>query len=221
MIKTQPLSAKRPELQIYSPEFLSFISGLLKPDPKTRFSAQSALQHVWITSKIKKNSNPLKTPDLKLPSEGSLFKRFIFLVISYLFVEVPESKIIRKFYQVADFDCKGFVKKEDFIRELSKAGWEADAGLAGKVFDKWDIDKDGMVQFTEFKSAFLESSEVLTDRNLTWVFEFFKEKGKDFIYSKSVLDFLGFCFVGKYKKEGLNLSVPEKLGFDEFKSLLS
>ena len=222
MIKTQPLSSKRPELQTFSADFLDFISGLLETDVQKRFSTQSALQHVWITSKIKKNSNPSKIPNLKLSQEDNLFKKLVFVVISYLFIEESGIKKIRKLFEKIDYDYKGFIKKEDFVRGVLVAEDDSNArSLAAKVFDKWDLDKDGVVQFTEFKSAFLESSEVITERNLNWVFEFFRENGRNFMFSKKLVEFLGFCFIGKVKKEALDLSVPEKLEFDEFKNLLN
>ena len=223
LIKTNPLSSTNSELRNYSPEFLSFISGLLEPDPKKRFSAQSALQHIWISSKIKKNSDSsTMISELKLANEENLFKKLIFLVASYLFVEESEIKKVRKYFTSIDCEFKGFIKKEDIVREFSKSLDDFNASsLAGKVFEKWDMDKDGIIQFTEFKSAFLVRNVVLSERNLVWVFEFFREDGRNFMYSKKVLEFLGFCFIGKCKKECYNLTVPEKVDFGEFKTLLN
>ena len=223
LIKTNPLSPTRSELRVYSAEFQSFISGLLEPDPKKRFSAQSALQHIWISSKIKINSvSSALISELKLSNEENLFKKLIFLVASYLFVEESEIKKVRKYFKKIDCGFKGYIKKEDIIKEFSKNLDETNAlSLVGKVFEKWDLDKDGILQFTEFKTLFLDRNVLLCERNLAWVFEFFREDGRDFIYSKKVIEFLGFSFVGMCKKECFDLRVPEKIDFDEFKTLLN
>jgi calcium-dependent protein kinase len=223
IIKTQPLSSLRSEVQDKSANFRSFLDGLLQINPNKRFSAREALRHDWINSKIKTTFDPsLLVQEVRSVNEKNLFKKVFSLLSSYLFIENCENKKINQFFQKLDRNFEGSVKKEEYEKQLKNLFDEAGArDYAQIMFDSWDLDLDGEIQYLEFSSALMHRKNVSNEKKIEMVFSFFKESQENFIVSQKLSEFLGFCSSGKYLSCLKNQKIAEKLSFDEFKELLS
>jgi len=156
------------------------IKNLLKMDPKTRYTAQQALEHTWVKNKAPKaKEGALPTnmmSNLKgFRSQNKLKKAALHVIASQL----DESKIkaLRETFMQLDGNGDGLLNAAEMKEGLTKAGLAEIPPDLQQILESCDSDGSGVIDYTEFLAATLDKA-VYQKEEIVWqAFRLFDRNG--------------------------------------------
>ena len=161
----------------FSDNALDFLKSCLRKDPKTRFSAQEALNHQWFSG-LRDEVHSLNFLNLDIlknfgkNNENNEFKR---LVIKHIVKNMNdyEIKAIKETFNALDTENVGFV---DFIclkEGYKRANLNIEEEELISIFEKIDYNKDGKIDYIDFLSASCDYNILLNKESLINAFNYF------------------------------------------------
>jgi len=175
-------SFKSSEWNEISDDAKDLIKNLLVKDYKKRFSANQALNHVWI-KKLKESSDikPISKDNLsKIAKNIQSFQtnhKLQQAALSYIvhnLTKKEDLKEIRQVFVEFDTNCDGKLTKQEFVNGLSKVISTTEAQIeVNRIMDMIDGDNNGYIEYEEFIQASLHKDKLITEDNLKIVFNLF------------------------------------------------
>mmetsp|Transcript_15505 Transcript_15505/g.32738 ORF Transcript_15505/g.32738 Transcript_15505/m.32738 type:complete len:504 (-) Transcript_15505:72-1583(-) len=138
----------------------NLIRSLLKMNPSDRFTAQQALEHVWITEKAPRASNvPLGSGLVEnlrsFRSTNKLKKAALHVIASQLSEE--RIKDLRQQFIALDVNGDGMLSVKELKEGIKKSGLTSLAPDLQQIIEDVDSDRSGVIDYTEFLAATLDT----------------------------------------------------------------
>jgi len=160
--RTADVSFRHPTWKAVSDDALELIRGLLKKDPKERFSAEVALQHPWIQS-IAPQASDAPLPSTVLESlrgfvSNGLLKKAALNAIAHTFREEDLQKLRETFVRL-DENQDGTISMAELKASLEQSGPAAQQERLIELMKAMDLDGDGRIDYREFIASSIEKQQ--------------------------------------------------------------
>mmetsp|Transcript_8889 Transcript_8889/g.22399 ORF Transcript_8889/g.22399 Transcript_8889/m.22399 type:complete len:500 (+) Transcript_8889:126-1625(+) len=210
----------------------ALIRMLLKMNPRDRFTAQQALQHVWIDKKAP------KAPALNLEgsnfvdnlrgfrSQNKLKKAALHIIANQLNEE--QIKSLRETFMALDGNGDGFLTAAEMKEGLNKAGLKDIPSDLQQILEDVDSDGSGVIDYTEFLAATLDKARYLKEDVCWSAFRLFDKNGdgkisqeelKAVLATDEVQNAAGVSQIAQMMKE-LDTSGDGFIDFQEFMAMM-
>merc|ERR1712087_707170 len=169
-----------------SEHFKDFIRRALRKDPAERISIEDAIRHPWVqgvdAGDYRLNKDVMHY--LRQFKYQSRLKKEITRVLAANMTSEPSKQVLRHFKRL-DADNDGFLDKEELTYLLLDMGYVGH--MAGeeavKMIEHADKNKDGVVDFDEFKQVWYRKVLTTNDQYIHRVFDVFDDNGDGHIDS--------------------------------------
>jgi calcium-dependent protein kinase len=198
-----------------SKDLQDLLEKMLCPQPKLRISAAEALKHPWLSSGIKKKNIQTKIIEkvLKNPKLNDL-QNAVSLFINSMLNWNQEMDEENNCFELIDLDSNGKIDAFEFYKVSEKMfGIKQAKKITKSFFERFDLNRNGFIEYSEFINALSRSSKVLKDENLEKVFRIISCEGKEKVFLKDVEEFFGI-------KMGRNDFVNGLVSVNEFKMIV-
>jgi len=166
--------------KIISDDAKNLIKNLLKMNPRDRYTAEQALNHVWVRNKAPKASNvPLQggiVGNLKsFRSQNKLKKAALHVIASQL--GENQIKGLRETFMQLDDNGDGLLTAAEMKEGLAKAGLKDIPADLQQILEEVDSDGSGVIDYTEFLAATLDKKDY-QQKEVCWqAFRLFDRNG--------------------------------------------
>lgn len=208
-----------------SDESKDFIKGLLKVDPKERLTAAQALKHEWLSkeinlSDVKPSADLLQGvhTNLAMYAESDDFKKLALNIIAKK-SSTDEIFELRKVFDAIDEANDGTISFDALKKALTTSGKYTNDEIK-TVFDKLNVNHNGVIMYTEFLAAALESQGRIEERRVKEAFELLDVDNSGFISHANLKQILGPTCSDEYISgiiTSADVNGDGKISYDEFK----
>eukprot|EP00812_Abedinium_dasypus_P012548 NODE_605_length_1450_cov_685.542652.p1 GENE.NODE_605_length_1450_cov_685.542652~~NODE_605_length_1450_cov_685.542652.p1 ORF type:complete len:404 (-),score=135.79 NODE_605_length_1450_cov_685.542652:224-1279(-) len=172
----------------------NLIRNLLKLAPKERYSAEQALNHVWIKNKAPQAKNvPIQSglvDHLRAFRTQNKLKKAALQVIAQQLGE-SQIKALRDIFMQLDGNGDGLLTVAEMKQGLSNAGLKEIPPDLQAIMEDVDSDGSGVIDYTEFLAATLDK-KTYNDENILWqAFRVFDANGDGRISKEELQKVLG------------------------------
>jgi calcium-dependent protein kinase len=218
----------------------SFIRSLIAKDPKKRLTAMAAMQHPWIQMHLKGSisshlcvaaggADAVNSPiapgavarSMKHYAAYNKLKKLALMAIAHR-SDVREIQSLRDAFVVYDASGEGTISLKEFRTVLASQGYSPEDIF--QLFQGVDEDHDGLIHYSEFLAATIETMGVLEEERLADAFDLLDSDGSKEITKENLRQLLGKDAV-HYDLEAIMASVDKNNSggctFEEFKQLMS
>lgn len=210
------------KIQKFSKGFSDFIQGFFEINPKNRYSAIQALSHPWLKRMniIDKNIHSDITTKLRNLKFRSTFQKIMTIYINTFYIQ-NDSLELFKFFSAIDQDGNGLIEKDELEEELriNYSEYEAKA-LADEFFGSYDMNSNGVIDYSEFVTALSSQDLVLNDQNVEKVFKLLDKNHQGFISIKDIEDLIGMSRSLLFPEDSCYWNPNLKIDIKTFKNLL-
>jgi len=156
------------------------IKCLLRMNPRDRYTAEQALNHVWIKNLAPKATNvSLKAgmvDKLKsFQSQNKLKKAALHVIASQL--GEKQIKGLRETFMALDHNGDGLLTAAEMKEGLEKAGLKEIPEDLQKILEEVDSDGSGVIDYTEFLAATLDKKMYMNEDTCWAAFRIFDRNG--------------------------------------------
>jgi calcium-dependent protein kinase len=205
------------------------IRKLLAFNPKDRFTAEQALNHVWLQKTAPKAAavpmDKSHVDNLKNFRAVNKLKKAALHVIA---LQMPDSEIegLKAIFTSIDRNGDGQLTVQEVVEGLQKSGLD----LSALGFDVEDIlanidsNGSGVIDYTEFIAATLDKKKYIKQDRLWSAFRVFDVDGNGRISKAELHKILGEHFVGKNLDELIaecDLDGDGEIDFEEFVKMMN
>jgi calcium-dependent protein kinase len=208
----------------------NLIRMLLKMNPRDRYTAEQALNHVWVRNKAPKSQNqPLQNTlvdNLKsFRSQNKLKKAALHVIASQL--GESQIKALRDTFTTLDHNGDGLLTAAEMKEGLQKAGLKEIPEDLKQILKEVDSDGSGVIDYTEFLAATLDQKVYMAEDVCWQAFRIFdrngdgkisKEEIKMVLNSDDVKDAAG-KELGEIMKE-IDKNGDGNIDFNEFMTMM-
>lgn len=198
-IMTQDIRWDAPELQQLSPSAVSFLRHLLQRDPKTRPSAQQALEHPWVRESGAATNLPLSGSVVQRLQRFSTYGHLKQVVLRMIVEDMEKEASTRKYitdlkelFVELDTDHSGSVSLDELSDGLRKQGYVLSPSELEQLVRKMDADHDGDIVLPEFLTTLMDWNRVQKEQSwqayLDKAFNKLDTDGDGFISLDELLD---------------------------------
>ena len=162
-----------------SEEGQDLIRKMLAFDGERRITAQNALLHPWFLKNIDKNAltDSKHTETLKNLNQFNTSSKFQQAALAFMtnhMITQDETKQLMKTFEALDLNKDGRLSKDEIIAGYTLLeGAHAAESEAGRIMEMADVDKNGTIDYSEFVTATLNKTKLLTQERMKIAFEFF------------------------------------------------
>ncbi|CAD8086610.1 unnamed protein product [Paramecium primaurelia] len=177
-----------------SKEAKSFISKLLRVDPKRRLSAREALDDPWLVK-----HNPTTQLNLRVLENIRQFQAQTLLrqaLMSYMITQMSTQKEIQEIqneFTKLDLNHDGILSKDEFMKGYSQL--KSDTKLVEdeveRIIDLIDVNRSGMIDFSEFCMAAMNQEKLFSVQRIEQAFKIFDQNGDGFISKQDLEAIMG------------------------------
>lgn len=178
LIEKAPLRFPEEEWGSASTEVKDFINKLLNRDSKKRLSAEDAIQHPWIQERKKGFGDRKRAISVMKNMQSYRADRKLQQAVWQFYVSALSSKdeqgdLLRTF-QTLDVNGDGQLTREELIIGYKKLMPELDAEKeVDRILDIVDSNHSGVIDYSEFVTACISRSQLLTKEKLESAFKLF------------------------------------------------
>ena len=222
------LKFDKPRWKHISQQAKNFVASLIRLDPNKRLNADEALAHPWLHATFPlSDRRPDKTTlcdvanRLANYADGGEFRRLALMVIAYKSTAQDIAKL-RQVFELYDCSNDGTITLEGFKKGLEECCNLSDEDLK-ELFDRVDIDKSGVLDYTEFLAATLETMGNIEENRIAEAFDRLDEDSSGFISFENLRKILG----RHYTKEKVDQFISEadadndgQISYEDFKQML-
>merc|ERR1719316_2032004 len=172
---------------------------LLKMNPRDRYTAEQALNHVWVRNKAPKATNVNLSSGLvdhlrTFRSQNKLKKAALHVIASQL----GESQIkgLRETFMALDENGDGLLTVNEMKEGLKKAGLKEIPPDLQQIMQDVDSDGSGVIDYTEFLAATLDHRSYIKEDVCWSAFRVFDRNGDGKISPEELKQVLGDNDVG-------------------------
>merc|ERR1712146_287590 len=158
----------------------NLIRMLLKMNPKDRFTAEQALNHVWVKDKAPKSSNVAISSGMvdnlrSFRSQNKLKKAALHVIASQL--NEDQIKALRETFMALDGNGDGLLTAAEMKEGLAKAGLKEIPSDLQQILEDVDSDGSGVIDYTEFLAATLDKRSYVKEDVCWSAFRLFDKNG--------------------------------------------
>lgn len=172
----------------------NLVRNLLKMNPKDRYTAEQALNHVWVVNKAPRAQDvPLCSglvDNLKGFRSQNKFKKAALHVIANQMSE-SQIKSLRDTFMALDDNGDGLLTAKELREGLAKAGFKDLPPDLQQIMEEVDSDGSGVIDYTEFLAATLDRKLYLQEDVCWAAFRVFDRDGDGVISKEEIADVLG------------------------------
>jgi calcium-dependent protein kinase len=142
------------------------ISELLRLNPRSRCSAQRALNSNWIMHKAPEAKDmPLSTGFVDKLSQFRSQNRFKKAVLQIIAGQLSDDQIgeLRQTFTAMDANGDGLLTREELQSGLNRAGLSVPIADLNKIMEGIDADNSGVIDYTEFLAATIDHTNYLKE----------------------------------------------------------
>jgi len=207
-----------------SEEARDFVASLLVYDPRKRPSAEEALRHPWLRKKeYPKRERKVNQESLRGVSEHILnyartneLEGIATAVVAHKSSE-EEIIMMRRAFDKFDHKKDGVISLEEFKHTL--AGFNYSEEDISNMFSQMDVNKNGVILYTEFLAATLEMQGSIEEKRLAEAFDHIDCDDSGYISKENLCQLLG----GNVSSSRIDKLINEadkagdgKISFEEF-----
>jgi calcium-dependent protein kinase len=187
-----------PEWDEVSSEGKNLISLMMNSDPTRRISAQEALHHPWINFASRKpvvetHARQVMT-SLRSFKSGLSLQKAMLSFISARLISKSEREAMLEVFKSLDVNNDGILSKQELMvgfRRFVPVGVEDVEAEIEKVMREVDMDLSGAVDYTEFVTATINRSKLVSKERLRMCFDAFDTDGNGSISATELWALLG------------------------------
>jgi len=158
----------------------NLIRMLLKMNPRDRYTAEQALNHVWVRNKAPKAAGVAigtsLVDNLKgFRSQNRLKKAALHVIASQL--DEKQIKALRETFMHLDENGDGLLTAEEMKRGLEQAGLKEIPEDLKAILKEVDSDGSGVIDYTEFLAATLDKKVYMCEDVCWQAFRLFDKNG--------------------------------------------
>jgi calcium-dependent protein kinase len=171
----------------------NLIRMLLKMNPRDRYSAEQALNHVWVRNKAPKAKNidigQAQVDNLKgFRSQNKLKKAALHVIASQL--GEAQIKNLREMFMSLDENGDGLLTTNELKEALKKSGLKEIPADLQEIMQSVDSDGSGVIDYTEFLAATLDKKVYMAEDVCWQAFRIFDRNGDGKISKQEIKDVL-------------------------------
>jgi len=178
------------EWENVSLECKELITKLLTRDPTRRYTAEQAINHIWIKTMAATSKGTIGTKVMHNMQAFQSLQKLKKAVIMYIATQTCEKEIapLRELFVSLDKDGDGKLS----VEEIQDAIKTIKSTINFKeVLESMDTDKSGYIDYTEFLSATLDREMYLTPERLAAAFSAFDKDKSGKISAKELRMMIG------------------------------
>jgi calcium-dependent protein kinase len=158
----------------------NLIKCLLKMNPRDRYTAEQALNHIWVRNKAPKATNVALqntlVDNLKgFRSQNKLKKAALHVIASQL--GEKQIKDLRETFMHLDNNGDGLLTAAEMKEGLSQAGLKDIPADLQAILEEVDSDGSGVIDYTEFLAATLDKKVYMCEDTCWAAFRIFDRNG--------------------------------------------
>jgi len=168
----------------------NLIRLLLKMNPRDRYTAEQALNHIWVRNKAPKSagttlSNGKLMDNLKgFRSQNKLKKAALHVIASQL--GEAQIKALRDTFMTLDENGDGLLTVNEMKEGLTKSGLKEIPADLQQIMQEVDSDGSGIIDYTEFLAATLDKKVYMAEDVCWQAFRIFDRNGDGKICKKEI-----------------------------------
>jgi len=158
----------------------NLIRMLLKMNPRDRYTAEQALNHVWVKNKAPKATNVALQGSLVdnlrgFRSQNKLKKAALHVIASQL--GETQIKALRETFMALDGNGDGLLTVAEMKEGLTKCGLKEIPPDLQQIMEEVDSDGSGVIDYTEFLAASLDKNVYMKEDVCWQAFRIFDRNG--------------------------------------------
>ncbi|ETO17107.1 calcium-dependent protein kinase 21 [Reticulomyxa filosa] len=207
-----------------SDAFKDFVRQTLVKDPSKRITLEAALQHPWVLGKDASETELQKDVIryLRQFNYQSKLKKAITRCLAANMSKEPEQEVKRHFNRL-DKDGDGFLELNELEQFLFDLGYAPSIAKeeAKKMLANADLNKDGTIDFNEFKAVWQRKLLTQHEEYIHRVFAVFDDNGDGYIDASELQGVLGDDFKSILEMiSEVDENHDNKISFEEFKKAM-
>jgi len=172
----------------------NLIRMLLKMNPRDRYTAEQALNHVWVKNKAPKAANVALQSSLVdnlrgFRSQNKLKKAALHIIAGQL--GESQIKALRETFMALDENGDGLLTPNEMKEGLAKAGLKEIPPDLQQIMEEVDADGSGVIDYTEFLAATLDRKAYIQEDVCWSAFRVFDRNGDGKISQAEIEQVLG------------------------------
>mmetsp|Transcript_35012 Transcript_35012/g.100712 ORF Transcript_35012/g.100712 Transcript_35012/m.100712 type:complete len:484 (+) Transcript_35012:407-1858(+) len=199
-----------------------FVRRLLEVDPNKRMTAKEALDHVWITERVKAPEVKIEhdaLEGLKSYAQSSHLKRAALTMMAYSLTS-EEIEGMRELFKAIDKSREGTIRLEE-LTAVMQDHMEISNDEIEKIFSVLDHNKDEQVYYTDFLAAMLSTRIRLHEDLIRRAFERFDIDNSGVISVENLKGVLGDNYDGAAVEEIVKMADIDGNGTIDYEEFLA